>query len=65
MNFSGNLSKGAGDTEWTSKLKGKSHDFEMGAQWLSGRALDSRPRDREFEPHRRYCVVVLEQAHLS
>ena len=23
------------------------------AQWLSGRVLDSRPRGREFEPHRR------------
>ena len=32
-----------------------------GAQWLSGTALDSRPRGREFEPHRRHCVVVLEQ----
>ena len=28
-----------------------------GAQWLSGRALDSRPRGRGFEPHRRHCVV--------
>ena len=34
---------------------------EMGAQWLSGRALDSRPKGRGFEPHRRHCVVVLEQ----
>ena len=33
----------------------------QGAQWLSGRVLDSRPRDRRFEPHRRHCVVVLEQ----
>ena len=31
------------------------------AQWLSGRVLDSRPRGRGFEPHRRHCVVVLEQ----
>ena len=23
--------------------------------------IDSRPRGREFEPHRRHCVVVLEQ----
>ena len=30
-----------------------------GAQWLSGRVLDSRPRGREFEPHRRHCVVSL------
>ena len=32
-----------------------------GAQWLSGRVLDSRPRGRGFEPHRPHCVVVLEQ----
>ena len=35
--------------------------FAGGAQWLSGRVLDSRPKGREFEPHRRHCVVVLEQ----
>ena len=28
-----------------------------GAQWLSGRVLDSRPKGRGFEPHRRHCVV--------
>ena len=33
----------------------------MGAQWLSGRLLDSRPRGPGFEPHRRHCVVALEQ----
>ena len=33
----------------------------MGAQWLSGSVLDSRPKGRGFEPHRRHCVVVLEQ----
>ena len=33
----------------------------LGAQWLSGRVLDSRPRGRGFGPHRRHCVVVLEQ----
>ena len=32
-----------------------------GAQWLSGRVLDSRPRGRGSEPHQRHCVVVLEQ----
>ena len=31
----------------------------MGAQWLSGRVLDSRPRGRGFKPHRRHCVVSL------
>ena len=35
--------------------------FFVGAQWLSGRVLDSRPKGRGFEPHRRHCVVVLEQ----
>ena len=28
-------------------------------QRLSGRMLDSRPRGREFEPHRRHCIVSL------
>ena len=32
-----------------------------GAQWLSGRVLDSRLRGLWFKPHRRHCVVVLEQ----
>ena len=32
-----------------------------GAQWLSGRVLDSRSRGCGFEPYRRHCVVVLEQ----
>ena len=36
-----------------------------GAQWLSGRDLDSRPRGRGFEPHRRHCVVSLSKPHLS
>ena len=31
----------------------------MGAQWLSGRVLDLRPRGHGFEPHRRHCVVSL------
>ena len=33
----------------------------LGAQWLSGRVLDSRPKGPRFDPHRRHCVVVLEQ----
>ena len=32
-----------------------------GAQWLSGRVLDWRPKGRGFEPHWCHCVVVLEQ----
>ena len=31
----------------------------LGAQWLSGRVLDSRPKGRGFEPHRGHCVVSL------
>ena len=30
-----------------------------GAQCLSARVLDSRPRGRGFEPHRRHSVVPL------
>ena len=35
--------------------------YNRAAHWLSGRVLDSRPKGRGFEPHRRHCVVVLEQ----
>ena len=31
--------------------------FFLGAQWLSGRVLDSRPKGRGFEPHWRHCGV--------
>ena len=37
------------------------HKNVEGAQWLSGRVLDSRLRGRRFQPHRPHCVVVLEQ----
>ena len=37
------------------------HFILKGAQWLSGRVLDSRLKGSGFEPHRRHCVVVLEQ----
>ena len=33
--------------------------LNLGAQWLSGRVLDSRPRGRGLEPHRRHCFVSL------
>ena len=32
---------------------------QVGAQWLSGRVLDSRPWGHEFEPCRGHCVVSL------
>ena len=34
----------------------------LGAQWLSGRVLDSRSRGCGFEPHRRHCVVSLSKS---
>ena len=37
----------------------KSDRSVQGAQWLSGRVLDSRPKGRGFESHRRHCVVSL------
>ena len=40
---------------------GRDRMQRVGAQWLSGRVLDSRPKGRGFKPHRRHCVVVLEQ----
>ena len=33
--------------------------YRKGAQWLSGRVLDWRPRGREFGPHRHHCFVSL------
>ena len=38
---------------------GKQLSWTEGAQWLSGRVFDSRPRGRGFEPQRRHCVVSL------
>ena len=40
----------------------RDHNMDhLGAQWLSSRVLDSRPKGRGFDPHRRHRVVVLEQ----
>ena len=35
------------------------HSGDRGAQWLSGRVLDSRPRGRRFEPHHSHNIVSL------
>ena len=35
------------------------HMSKQGAQWLSGRVLDLRPRGSGFEPHQCHCVVSL------
>ena len=47
----------------TVKTQIKCHMSGMGAQWLIGRVLDSRPRGHGFEPHRRHCVVSLSKTH--
>ena len=39
------------------------HAGDKGAQWLSGRVLDSRPRGSGFKPHRRHCIVSLSKTH--
>ena len=44
-----------------SYLNGVSVPNKSGARWLNGRVLDSRPKGRGFEPHRRHRIVVLEQ----
>ena len=41
--------------------QGPSYDKTGQYRDCSGRVLDSRPRGRGFEPHRRHCVVVIEQ----
>ena len=46
-------------------LLGTSSTQEMGAQWLSGRVLDSRPRGCGFKSQRHHCVVSLSKTHLS
>ena len=44
---------------FTERLLMGRKESNKGAQWLSGRVLDSRPKGRGFEPHRRHCVVSL------
>ena len=47
------------DTLCTPHIAIQSTAKAKGAQWLSGRVLDSRPKSRGFEPHRRHYVVSL------
>ena len=49
--------------EWP--LKAGITVYVPGAQWLSGKVLNSRPRGRGFEPHQCYWVVSLSKTHLS
>ena len=41
------------------KLFSNINTLKFGAQWLSGRVLDSRPKGGGFEPHRHHCAVSL------
>ena len=47
--------------------KGKKTQFfiieVLGAQWLSGRVLDSRKGGGGFEPHGRHCALSLSKTH--
>ena len=45
--------------EWQGNSPDTNSIENEGAQWLSGRVLDSRPKGRGFEPHRRHCLVSL------
>ena len=40
------------------------HMTQQGAQWLSGRVLDSRPKGCGFKPHRHHCVVSLSKNNI-
>ena len=37
----------------------------LGAQWLSGRVLDMRPRGSGIEPHQRHCILSLSKCHIN
>ena len=58
-------------SQWDGSFEHPKHMFKLrdkkietkGAQWLSGRVLDSRPRGPGFEPHRRHCFVSLSKTH--
>ena len=45
-------------------LQSKGKPCTSGAQWLSGRVVDSRPRGCRLEPHWHHCVVSLSKTHL-
>ena len=44
---------------WSKQFTMNIISMQQGAQWLSGRVLDSIPKGRGFEPHRRHCIVSL------
>ena len=49
--------------EYLRRLNYDNESVKLGAQWLSVRVLDLRPRGRGFESHRRHCVVSLSKTH--
>ena len=51
--------KNISDNMLSSKKGFQFRHQDRGAQWLSGRVLDWRPKGRGFEPHRRHFVVSL------
>ena len=51
--------------KWEKRSAVAQWSSRKGAQLLSGRVLDSKPRGRGFEPHRRHCAVSLSKTHLS
>ena len=46
----------------SSKMYKTQISLYMGALWLSGRVLDSRPSGCGFEPHRHHCIVSLSKS---
>ena len=58
----GRATKYSRDTRKANKAKQRGLSSpSVEAQWLRGRVFDSRPKGCRFEPHRRHCIVVLEQ----
>ena len=55
------VSIGGSESNHNFMLKKLLYWIYEGAQWVSGRVLDSRQRGRGFNPQRCHCIVVLEQ----
>ena len=53
------MAPGIPDFFFCEKVSFENKSAYKGAQWPSGRVLDSRPKGRGFQPHRRHCVVSL------
>ena len=53
------MTPGIPDFFFCEKVSFENKSAYKGAQWLSGRVLDARPKGRGFEPYRRHCVLSL------